>query len=113
MAENNRLISCSYPTENALYTAYMPFVRNGGLFVRTNENLPLGTKVNLTVLLLNDPETHTIETKVVWITPSGAQGNKPAGLGLQFVGDNKQQLTNKIETHLAGMLKSTQLNDTM
>jgi len=106
-------ISCAYATEAALHQAYMPFLRDGGLFVRSNYILPLGTLVHLSISLLNEPEHYTIEAKVAWITPRGAQSNKPAGLGFQFKGENSRHLCNKIETCLAGMLKSTQQTDTM
>lgn len=107
------VIVCSFATLNALYLAYMPFLQDGGLFVRSNQDFPLGTLVKLSVTLLTEPEPYYIETKVVWITPNDAQGNKPSGLGLQFIGENTQPFRNKIETYLAGMLKSTQLTDTM
>jgi type IV pilus assembly protein PilZ len=42
--------------------------------------------------------------RVVWITPIAAQGNRPAGIGVQFAenadGDNART---KIETLLAGL----------
>lgn len=106
-------ICCAYSTEAALYQAYMPYLRDGGLFVRSNYILPLGTQVCLSVTLMNEPEHYNIDARVAWITPRGAQSNKPAGLGFQFVGESSRHFCNKIETCLAGMLKSTQLTDTM
>lgn len=106
-------ISCAFPTETALYMAYMPFLFGSGVFVCTNQILPLATVVQLSVCLLNEPEPYLVNAKVAWITPRGAQGNKPAGLGFQFISENSRNLRNKIETILAGMLKSTQMNYTM
>ncbi|MDP1604501.1 MAG: PilZ domain-containing protein [Legionella sp.] len=106
-------INCSFPDKNALHTAYMPFLQGGGLFVRSNQLLPLGTLVILFINLLNEPKPYKIEAKVAWITHEGTQGNKPAGMGLQFIGENCRRFSNKIETCLAGMLKSTQTTDTM
>lgn len=51
--------------------------------------------------------------KVVWVTPKGAQGNKPSGVGVQFVDDDGRYLGNKIESYLAGSLKSTKFTDTL
>ena len=113
MAEERPTIHCNFSSEASLYLAYMPFVKGGGLFVRTVQNHSLSEEVDLSLTLLNEPEPYTIEAKVVWITPKGAQGNKPAGIGLQFMGDNSRNITNKIETCLAGMLKSTQPTDTL
>ncbi len=114
MAVNElQAINCSFKTEELLYLAYMPFVKGGGLFVRTKQLHPLGSNVTLIVQLLDEPETYTVDGKVVWITPKGAQGNKPNGIGVQFSGENSRNLVNKIETYLAGMLKSTQPTDTI
>ena len=106
-------ITCNFSTEGMLYLAYMPFVKGGGLFLRTKNTYALGSQVNLSVRLLDDPENYFIEGKVIWITPKGAQGNKPAGIGIQFTGENSRNFCNKIETYLAGMLKSTQMTDTI
>lgn len=106
-------VNCNYPTEAALYKAYMPFLEGGGLFVCSNYIFPLGTPVRLSFKLPNEPEEYSVAAKVAWITPRGAQGNKPAGLGFQFTGDNSRDICNKIETCLAGMLKSTHATDTM
>ena len=107
------IVDCSYPTESALYMGYMPFISGGGLFVRTNLTLPLGSTVNLSIKLLSEINPYVISAKVAWITPRGSQGNKPAGLGFQLIGDDARALKNKIETYLAAMLKSSQMTDTM
>lgn len=113
MTTNVLPIHCVYQNEAMLYLAYMPFVKGGGLFVRSKSTYVLGSHVSLSVQLLNDPENYLLEGKVVWITPIGAQGNKPPGLGVQFTGENSRHFCNKIETYLAGMLKSTQITDTI
>jgi type IV pilus assembly protein PilZ len=42
--------------------------------------------------------------KVVWITPAGAQGNRAAGVGVQFAeGGDSEALRGKIDALLAGM----------
>lgn len=112
MAELKK-ISCSFPTEASLYLAYMPFIKNGGLFIRTNPNYSLKEPVQLIINFFNEVENYTINGKVVWITPKGAQGGKPPGIGIQFDGPNCRNLCNKIEIYLAGMLKSTQITDTI
>lgn len=106
-------INCLFQNESSLYLAYMPFIKGGGLFIRTKTTFPFGSSVNLQVQLMDDPETIFITGQVVWITPKGAQGNKPMGVGVQFIGDTGRPLCNKIETYLAGMLKSSQITDTI
>ncbi|KTD61475.1 PilZ domain-containing protein [Legionella shakespearei] len=113
MTEKAQLINCSFTSEASLYLAYMPFVKGGGLFIRSNHIYPLGESVELSVKLINEHEPYLVQGTVVWITPKGAQGNKPPGIGVQFIGDNSRYLCNKIETYLAGMLKSSQLTDTI
>lgn len=113
MVENAKLINCSFSSEASLYLAYMPFVKGGGLFIRTNHIYSLDDVVDLSVNLINEQEPYLVSGKVVWITPRGAQGNKPPGIGVQFTGENSRYLCNKIETYLAGMLKSTQMTDTI
>lgn len=113
MEDELPLIECIYKNEAELYQAYMPFVKGGGLFVRTKQHYPFGSRVKVMVQLPDNGEDYLVESKIVWMTPKGAQGNKPVGIGVQFVGDNARSLSNKIETALAGMLKSTQLTDTL
>lgn len=113
MTDHDLMIHCTYPNEQALFLSFMPFVKDGGLFVHTKNIYELGQSVTLSITFLNELEQHIVEGKVVWITPKGAQGNKPAGIGVQLVGDNKLQIVNLIETYLAGKLKSVQPTDTM
>ncbi|MCE3043759.1 MULTISPECIES: PilZ domain-containing protein [Legionella] len=113
MSEEVPVINCAYPSESALYMAYMPFLKNGGLFVRTLQSYAIDTKVVLLVNLPNETQTYRVTARVVWITPRGSQGSKPPGLGLQFIDPDARNFANKIETHLAGMLKSSQMTDTM
>ena len=107
------LIHCTSSTEASLYLAYMPFVARCGLFVRTLKEYQLGDLVRLSVKLMDEPDLYLMEAKVVWITPKGAQGNKPAGIGVQLVDENSRNFCNKIETYLAGMLKSSKITDTL
>ena len=108
------VIECNFKSVSTLYLSYMPFVSGGGLFTRTSSSeLVHGDKVTLSVQLLDEVERYLVEATVVWKTPDEAQENKPAGIGFQFVGENARQFRNKIETCLAGMLKSTNPTDTM
>jgi len=113
MADEVKNITCIFTTEQSLYLAYMPFIKNGGLFIRTNPTFSLGDPIRLSINLMNEHDNYSIKGKVVWITPKGAQGGKPPGIGVQFEDANSRSLCNKIETYLAGMLKSTQLTDTI
>lgn len=89
--------------KNSLYAAYMPFIKNGGIFISTNKLLELGDEVFLLLTLLDDSERHPVTGKVVWINPT-SMGGRPTGIGIQFnSGDNGNTLVQKkIETYLAG-----------
>ncbi len=113
MTEKDEVIRCVYTNEHILFLSFMQFVKDGGLFIRTKIEYELGDKVSLSLVFFDQPEPYLVEGRVIWVTPKGAQGNKPAGIGVQFTSDNKQQVTSLIEAYLAGKLKSTQSTDTM
>lgn len=108
-----RIITFDFLTPEKLYLAYMPFVLNGGIFISTKETFELQEDVGLDLCFLDDPERFVLDGKVVWLTPMGAQGGKPAGIGVQFEAEKGPIVRSKIETHLAGKVKSTNLTDTM
>jgi type IV pilus assembly protein PilZ len=51
--------------------------------------------------------------KIIWITPVGAEGNRAAGIGVQFSDQDGGMARNKIEGYLAGALKSDRPTHTM
>ena len=106
------ILTLTIKDKTVLYGAYMPFVKNGGLFIPTTRSYKLGDEVFLLLKLMDDPEKIPVAGKVVWITPVGAQGGKPAGVGVQFSSDNPMA-RDRIETHLAGAMKSDRPTHTM
>jgi len=95
-----------------LYAAYMPFVQSGGLFIPTNKSYSLGDEVFMLLNLMDEPEKIPVAGKVVWVTPKGAQGNRAAGIGVQF-SDQDNTAVNKIENYLAGSLDSDRPTHTL
>lgn len=108
------ILSVSIQDQQALYSAYMPFVQGGGLFVPSTKRFSLGDEVFLLLTLMDLEERIPIPGKVVWITPPGSQGNRKAGIGVQFADtpDGAHART-VIETHLAGLMKSEKRTHTM
>ena len=106
------ILSLSIKDKAALYSAYMPFVTNGGLFVATDKNYKLGEEIFLLLNIMDEPEKIPVAGKVVWITPQGAQGNRSAGIGVQF-SDQYDTARRTIENHLAGSLQSDRPTHTM
>jgi type IV pilus assembly protein PilZ len=95
-----------------LYAAYMPFIQNGGLFVPTNKQYALRDEVFILLSLVDEAEKIPITGQVVWITPKGAQGNRQAGIGVQFSEQDFAAAT-KIEEHLGTALSSDRPTHTM
>lgn len=107
------ILSLTIRDKSALYAAYMPFIKNGGLFIPTSKNYKLGDEVFMLLTLMDSKEKLPVAGKVVWITPRGAQGNKTAGIGVQFSELDKGATRHKIENQLAGALKSDRATHTM
>ena len=98
MSDENKqgVLSLTIKDRAVLYAAYMPFVEQGGLFVPTNKKFELGEEVFILLALMDEPEKIPINGRVIWITPKGAQGNRQAGIGVQFSDANFVAVT-KIE----------------
>lgn len=96
-----------------LYSAYMPFVKNGGLFIVCDTPYKLGDELSLSLQLMDEPLRLSITGKVVWLTPSHAQSNKSQGIGIQFSEEGAEGVRNKIETYLAGALQSDRPTHTL
>ena len=112
LGPKNSILSVTMKDKAVLYAAYMPFVKHGGLFIATNKQFALGDEVFLLLTLMEEPEKLPIAGKVVWITPRGAQGNRAAGIGLQF-DTNSEAARDKIETYLAGAIGSDKATHTL
>lgn len=100
----NKVISIAIKDKQALYMAYMPFVQDGGLFVPTKKDYNLGDEMFLLVKIIDEVEPVSISGKVIWITPPGALGNRPEGVGVQFTGDTAVKTKNLIESKLGASL---------
>jgi len=107
------ILSLTIKDQNALYAAYMQFVTNGGLFIPTNKSYKLGDEVFMLLSLMEETERLPVAGKIIWITPVGAEGNRAAGVGVQFSDQDNGVARNKIEGHLAGKLKSDRPTHTM
>ena len=104
-APRQGILSLAIKDKGALFNAYMPFVKGGGLFVPTAKRYSLGDEVFILLSLMEEKDRLPVAGKVVWITPAGAQGNRTAGICVQFndSADGEAART-KIESILAGIL---------
>ena len=110
----NGILSLTIKDKAVLYAAYMPFLQNGGLFIPTNKPYRIGDEVFMLLNLMDEQEKIPVAGKVVWVTPAGAQGNRAAGIGVQFAETSEgEAIKNRIETMLAGSLSGEKPTHTM
>ena len=108
------IVSLAIKDKAQLYAAYMPFIRHGGIFVPTTRRYFIGDEVFLLLTLPDSSERLPVAGKVVWVTPTGAQGNRAAGIGVQFADTSEgEAVKSKIETLLAGTLNAEKPTHTM
>lgn len=108
------VLSLAIKEKAALYASYMPYLKNGGLFVPTNRPYNLGDDVYLLITLMSDPNRIPIEGKVVWVTPENSHNGKTQGIGVQFpdneAGENARRT---IENILGNALKASRQTHTL
>lgn len=111
--ERSSVISIAIKDKQALYMSYMPFVTGGGLFVPTKKEYNLGDEMFLLVKIMEEIDPVQISGRVVWISPPGALGNRPRGVGVQFTGDTAKKASNLIESKLGASVSLTRATHTM
>ena len=108
------ILSLAVKDKASLYNAYMPFIKGGGIFVPTPKRYFLGDEVFLLLTLPDSSDRLPVAGRVVWVTPAGAQGNRVAGIGVQFPDSGEgETVRNKVETLLAGALGSERATHTL
>lgn len=100
----DKILKHTFESTKALCESYMPFITSAALFIPSKELFEMGEEVNVDIQLMDEADRIQYKGCVVWITPIGAQGGKPQGVGIQFNEEDSPGLRNRIETYLAGML---------
>jgi type IV pilus assembly protein PilZ len=96
----------------ALYASYMPFLKNGGLFVSGKRELAIGDEVLLLLTLMDDASRYPLAAQVAWITPPGSIHSE--GVGLHFPADESGlRLRCRIEELLGTSLASNRPTSTL
>ena len=108
------VISLNLKGKSALYAAWMPLLKGGGLFMPSAKAHQLGEDVLVVLQFLDEPLKLPISGKVAWINPAHAAGNRPQGVGIQLP-DNEvgKELKKKIEGILAPVAKSDRVTHTV
>jgi type IV pilus assembly protein PilZ len=108
------LLSLQIKDKKELYSAYMPYVKGGAIFVPTPKRYHLGDEVFLMVSFLEDKSRLPVVGKVVWVSPMGQMGGRRPGVGVQMNDTfENEEIRKKIDAHLAGMQDSDTPTHTM
>lgn len=108
------VLSLNINSKSALYAAYMPHLKNGGIFIPTTRGYSIGDEVFMLLALMEDPAKLPIAGQVVWLTPPGAQGGRAQGIGVHFNADESGvDAKRKIEGLLGGVLQSQRPTHTL
>ena len=108
------LLSLQIKDKKELYSAYMPYVKGGAIFVPTPKRYQLGDEVFLMVSFLEDKSRLPVVGKVVWVSPMGQMGGRRPGVGVQLSeASENEEIRTKFEATLAGMLDSETPTHTM
>ena len=99
------ILSLELDDIDKLYRAYMPYVNNGALFVKTAHAFKLGDDVFLSLRLLDEKAPHRLQGKVIWLTTQPS-GTHPQGVGVQLAGQEGQVVQDKIRVELRDKLGS-------
>jgi type IV pilus assembly protein PilZ len=98
----------------ALYAAWMPLLKGGGIFLPSNRSHSLGEEVLVLLSLLDDPNKIPLQGTVAWINPAHSAGNRPQGIGIQLHDSEvARELKKKVEGLLAGALQSSRPTHTI
>ena len=98
----------------ALYAAYIPLFKEGGVFIPTTREYKLGDDVYVLLTLPDDTQRYPVAGKVAWVTPPRASGNRTQGVGVRFPSDEKSRLLKiKIEEILGVHLASDRPTQTI
>jgi uncharacterized protein (TIGR02266 family) len=72
-------------SEHNFYAGLSLNISEGGIFVATHTEYPVGTRVEIRLLFPGDEEPTNIMTEVRWVRPHNENADGSAGLGLRFV----------------------------
>ena len=98
----------------ALYAAYIPLFKEGGVFIPTTREYQLGVAIYVLLTLPDDTQRYPLAGKVAWVTPARAAGNRTQGVGIRFPDDEKSRtLKIRIETILGAHLASDRPTQTI
>jgi uncharacterized protein (TIGR02266 family) len=94
-----------YRTPQEFMAAYSKNISGGGIFLRTQQPLPLNQNVLLHFTLPGIAHRFEIHAIVVWANPASLKSSFPAGMGIKFMQydpKDQQTLADFIKQHRGG-----------
>lgn len=99
------IIPLRYKTLGQLYKSYMPWFRNGGLFIPTTKRFQMGQEVLMMVILPETRDKLPAAGVVSWVSPQNSTGHKKQGVGVEFTDDEGMALRYRIDGMLRELLE--------
>ena len=113
-ASRPSVVQLAIKEKAALYIAYIPLFKEGGVSIPTAREYKLGDDVYVLLTLPDDAQRYPVAGKVAWVTPARAAGNRTQGVGIRFPDDDKSRLLKlKIEEILGAHLMSDRPTQTI
>jgi type IV pilus assembly protein PilZ len=78
-------LEVQYRTAQEFTAAYAKNISGGGIFIRTQEPLPLNREVQLRFTLPGIARTFLVPGLVVWTNPYPSRSSFPPGMGIKFM----------------------------
>lgn len=108
------IVQLAIKEKAALYAAYIPLFKEGGIFIPTPREYNLGDDVYVLLTIPDDVQRYPVAGKVAWVTPPRASGGRTQGVGVRFPSDDKSRVLKiKIEEILGSMLASDKPTQTI
>lgn len=108
------IVQLAIKEKAALYAAYIPLFKEGGIFIPTPREYNLGDDVYVLLTIPDDVQRYPVAGKVAWVTPPRASGGRTQGVGVRFPADDKSRVLKiKIEEILGSMLASDKPTQTI
>ena len=108
------IVQLAIKEKAALHAAYIPFFKEGGIFIPTLREYNLGDDVYVLLTIPDDIQRYPVAGKVAWVTPPKASGNRMQGVGIRFPADEKSRILKvKIEQILGSSLGSERPTQTI
>ncbi|MCJ7798842.1 MAG: PilZ domain-containing protein [Polaromonas sp.] len=113
-ANRPSVVQLAIKEKAALYAAYLPLFKEGGIFIPSARDYKLGDDVYVLLTLPEDTQRYPVAGKVAWITPPRSAANRTQGVGVRFPSDDKSRLLKlKIEEILGAHLASDRPTQTI